>query len=314
MSLSHRIHPRVVVLCAAVATMAGALALAPSAGAARVGGTYLALGDSLAYGYHAAQFQEEFPNIKPESFNDGYVNDFDQLLKLFNPSVQLINDGCPGEGTETMIHGSGVPGFCGGEDTSPFPYVWLHHRYTTATQLSDALAILHANPNVSPITLDIGANDLLHFLATQCGFPAADTCTEAQFGAEFVHIAGNVAYILGQLRAAAPNAQIVLVGLYNPYPAFRGEGADKLTAGLNKALETVAASVPRTSFANPEPLFNPSLVLGTPESTDDTTICAFTGMCPNGTFEPTSPKADIHPTKLGYEVMAGVVAFAFLTH
>ena len=277
----------------------------------KVGNTYLALGDSLAYGYHAAQFAEEFPNVKPETFDEGYVNDFDQLVKVFNPNVTLINDGCPGEGTETMVHGSPLAGFCGGEDAPPFPYVFLHHPYSTRTQLEDALKILHENPNVSPITLDIGANDLLHFVATSCGFPAADTCTEAQFGAEIVHIAGNVASILGQLRAAAPHAQIILVGLYNPYPDFPSEGSDKITTGLNKALETVAASIPGTSFANPEPLFNPSTVFGTPESTDLTTICAFTAMCPGGKF---SPSGDIHPTKLGYQVMAGVVSLEFLTH
>ena len=35
---------------------------------------------------------------------------------------------------------------------------------------------------------------------------------------------------------------------------------------------------------------------------------------PGGTFNPTSPNADIHPTKLGYGVMAGVVATDFFTH
>jgi lysophospholipase L1-like esterase len=315
MPLKHRIQLRLLALCAtAAAAGALALALAPTASAAQVGNTYLALGDSLAYGYHAAQFQEEFPNVKPETFEEGYVNDFYNLVKLFNPNVKLINDGCPGEGTETMIHGSGVHGYCGGEDAPPFPDFWLHHPYSTYTQLEDALAILHENPNVSPITLDIGANDLLHFIAAKCGFPAANTCTEAQFLGEFQHIGENVAYILGQLRAAAPHAQMVLVGLYNPYPDFPSEGSDKLTAGLNKALEAAAAAVPGTSFANPEPLFNPSIIFGAPETFDDPTICAFTAMCPNGKFEPTSPKADIHPTKLGYQVMAGVLSFEFLTH
>ena len=172
------------------------------------------------------------------------MNDFDQVVKLFNPNVKLINDGCPGEGTETMIHGSPIAGFCGGEDASPFPYVFLHHPYSTRTQLEDALKILHETPNVSPITLDIGANDLLHFIAGSCGFPAADTCTEAQFAAEITHIATNTAFILGQLRAAAPHAQIILVGLYNPFPTFPAEGSDKITTGLNKAFETVAASIP----------------------------------------------------------------------
>jgi lysophospholipase L1-like esterase len=315
MPLSPRIKVRVLAPCAAFLAIAGTLALAPAAGAVKVGDTYLALGDSLAYGFHAAQFKEEFPNVNPETFEEGYVDNFARLVKLFNPNVTLINDGCPGEGTNTMMHGGGeIPGverFCGGEDAPPFPYRFLHHRYSTKTQLEDALAILHENPNVSPITLDIGANDLLHFLAAECGFPAANNCGEGKFATEFAHIATNVAIILGQLRAAAPNAQIVLIGLYNPFPGFPSEGGDKLTAGLDKALETVARLVPGTSFANPEPLFNPSIVLGTPESSDLPTICAFTAMCPGGKF---SPAGDIHPTKLGYQVLAGVVSLQFLTH
>src|SRR5215469_17047389 len=130
MTVSHRMNLRLLAPCAAALALVASLALAPAAGAARVGNTYLALGDSLAYGYHAAQFAEEFPNVKPETFNDGYVNDFDEL-------VNLINAGCPGEGTETMIHGSGHPGFCGGEDAPPFPAVFLHHPYF-GTQLQDA--------------------------------------------------------------------------------------------------------------------------------------------------------------------------------
>jgi hypothetical protein len=49
--------------------------LAPAAGAFKIG-TYLALGDSLAYGYHRAQFQElaKTGTITPVNFNDGYVD------------------------------------------------------------------------------------------------------------------------------------------------------------------------------------------------------------------------------------------------
>jgi lysophospholipase L1-like esterase len=321
MALPHRIRVCVLVPCAAALAIFGALTLAPAAGAIKAGNTYLALGDSLAYGYHAAQFEEELASghVNPETFDEGYVNDFDEVVKLFNPNVKLINDGCPGEGTETMIHGSGVEiagvKFCGGEDATPFPYAYLHHPYSTSTQLSDALAILRGNPNeVSPITLDIGANDLLHYVAKYCGFlEGKDTCTETQFEEEFRHIGANVAYILGQLRAAAPSAEIIMVGLYNPYPDYPSEGSDRITEGLDKALETAASSVPGPpiSFANPLPLFNPSTVLGPPESTDLKTICVLTAMCPEGKF---NPAGDIHPTKLGYQVMAGVVALEFLTH
>ena len=320
MSVRSRIRTRLLVCCVAATAALGALAFAPTAGAAKVGSTYLALGDSYAYGYHQAQFLSEYPTIVPASFNDGYVDDFGSLLKLFKPNLQTINDGCPGETTETLINGPGAPytnaACANGPGESPFPLVWLHHPYTPSpngSQLSDALAILKANPNVSPITLDIGGNDLLVFLRSKCGFPAEDKCTVAQVGAEFGKIGANVYSILAQLRAAAPNAQIVLIGYPNVYPTVL-TGGDKTLAAFNGVLAGVAAKVPGTSFANYEPLFNPSLITGGPETGDLPTICAFTAMCPGGTFNPTSPLADIHPTKLGYAVIAGVVTVDFLTH
>jgi lysophospholipase L1-like esterase len=315
-----RVHARLLACLALAVASLAALALAPAASAAQVGNTYLALGDSLAYGYHAAQFKEELESkgfVEPSTFDHGYVDDFGAALKLANPKLQIINDGCPGETTETFIDGSGLPGYCAGGPTgTPFPYAFLHHPYTPyASQLADALAILKENPDVSPITLDIGANDVLQFLASKCGFPATFSCSPAEVQDEFAHIAGNVYSILAQLHAAAPKAQIVLIGLYNPYPTvLPAPGGDKTTAGLNEALAGVAALVPDTSFANPEPPFNPSILTGGPESTDLPTICAFTAMCPGGTFNPLSPNADIHPTNLGYAVMAGVVGADFLTH
>jgi lysophospholipase L1-like esterase len=315
MSVLYRVRTRLLVCCVAATAALGALVFVPAAGAAKIGSTYLGLGDSLAYGYHQAQFQKEYPNIEPETFNDGYVSDFGSFLKWIHPSLKVVNDGCPGETTETFIKGSGIPGYCAGGPTgTPFPSIWLHHPYA-GSQLADALSVLAANPNVSPITLNIGSNDVLQFIRTTCGFPAKYTCTEAQVATEFGHIAANVGYILGQLRAAAPKAQIVLVGAYNPYPTvLPPPGADASSAALNGALKSVANSVPGTSFADTLPVFNYSGTHGGPESGDIPTICAFTAMCPGGTFNPASPEADIHPTKLGYLVMAGVVSFDFWTH
>jgi len=318
MSVLSRVRAHLLVCVAAIATL-GALAFAPAAGAAKIGSTYLALGDSLAYGYHQAQFLSEYPNINPASFDEGYNDDFANLLKLVNPHMQYINDGCPGETTETFIHGPGAPytgAYCAGGPTgSPFPYVWLHHSYSGNSQLEDALAVLKANPNVSPITLDMGSNDVLQFLEHTCGFPKTYTCTEAQVKAEFGHIATNVGYILTQLRAAAPKAQIIFVGAYNPYPTvLPPPGGDVTTAALGSALESVVASVPGASYANNLKSFNYSGTHGKGEAGDIPTICAYTAMCPGGTFNPASPEADIHPTKLGYLVMGLNVTFDFVTH
>ena len=315
MSVSTRVRGRLVAVCVAASAIC-ALAFAPAAGAVTVGSTYLALGDSLAYGFHAAQFVGELPNVNPATFDHGYVDDFSLLVHALNPHVQTINDGCPGETSDTFINGSGVAGFCaGGPHGSPFPYTFLHHAYSGSSQLADALSILAANPHVSPITLDLGANDILQFLQSTCGFPAADTCSTAQVVAEYGHIVGNLGLILSELHAAAPHAQIIVLGLYNPYPTvLPAPGGDFATAQLNSALAAVTKSVPGASFADPEPGFNPAGVAGKPETGDIPVICALTGMCPGGTFSPGSPSADIHPTTLGYAVLAGFVAADFVTH
>ena len=183
------------------------------------------------------------------------------------------------------------------------------------SQLTDALSILKSNPNVSPITLNIGSNDVLQFIEHTCGFPAKYTCTEEQVAAEFGHIVTNVGIILGQLRAAAPKAQIILIGAYNPYPTILPPpGGDTSLHELNSALAAVASKVPNTSFADSEPYFNFSGLHGGSEALDLPTVCAFTAMCPGGKFNPTSPEADIHPTKLGYQVMGFAVLLDWITH
>jgi lysophospholipase L1-like esterase len=317
MSALNRVRARLLVCLVALAAF-GALALAPAAGAKGPGSTYLALGNSLAYGYHQAQFQEELKAkgyVEAANFHDGYVDDFGAALKLASPKLQIVNDGCPGETTETMIKGSGVgPAYCAGGPTgSPFPKAFLHHTYP-GTQLEDALAIAK-EPGVNTITLDIGANDILQFLGHTCGFPATFTCTPEQIEAEIGHVTANVGFILSQLRAAAPKAKIVFVSQYNPYPTvLKPEGTgDATVEALNSGLKAVAASY-GVKFANTARVINFSGTHGGPESGDIPTVCAFTAMCPGGVFNPASPNADIHPTKLGYAAMAGVVGAAYLSH
>jgi GDSL-like Lipase/Acylhydrolase family len=61
-----------------------------------------------------------------------------------------------------------------------------------------ALAVLRAHPGqVSPVTIDIGANDRF-------------------FGYSFAHIEANVSTILAKLREAAPYTEIILLGYWNP--------------------------------------------------------------------------------------------------
>jgi lysophospholipase L1-like esterase len=246
--------------------------------------TYLALGDSLAFGYSQAKFNSLLPTEPASAYDTGYVDDFGKVLGLFEPGVQIVNDGCPGETTESFIKGP-----CAYGELYP-----LHHPYS-GSQLADALSYLGSHPGtVTPITLDIGANDALGLIEFTCKLEAK--CVQEQAPALFAHVGANLAYILSQLRAAAPSARIIVLGLYNPF----GEsitGGDALTAKLNEVMAADAAGV-GARFADPLPLFNPSGALEQP------TLCTLTNIC-------TSLK-DIHPTDLGYAVLGGLVFGQYL--
>ncbi len=161
---------------------------------------------------------------------------------------------------------------------------------TSSSQLSDALAYLKANPNTNPITLDIGANDALGVIERTCEKQVECVIKEAP--ALFAHIGANLGLILADLRGADPHATIVVLGLYNPF-GEKLPGGDSLTAQLNEVMSKVAATV-GARFADPLPLFNP------PGALEEPAICLLTNMC--------TPLEDIHPTDLGYAVLAGVIA------
>ena len=188
------------------------------------------------------------------------------MLKLVNPKLKVVNDGCPGETTDTFIKGSGVgPAYCAGGPTgSPFPKAFLHHAFP-GTQLEDALAVAK-EAGTGTITLDIGANDILQFLSHTCGFPVTFSCSEAEVEAEIGHVVTNVGVILAQLRAAAPRAKIVFVSQYNPYPTLlspEGRG-DATVEALNGAIKSVAAGF-NVKFANTLRVINFSGTHGGPE-------------------------------------------------
>jgi lysophospholipase L1-like esterase len=223
---------------------------------------YLALGDSLAFGFQQVKFNQNFPTEDPTVYNTGYVDDFAKDLTSIDPRIQTINLGCPGETTDSLL------------GLAPCPYhppFALHSSYT-GSQLDAALAVLRANPGqVSPVTIDIGANDLLG-------------------GATLAHIQANLSTILAKLRNAAPYTEIIVLGLYNPL-IVSIPGSDAVAAQFN-SLEAQTAAQYRARFADPLPVFNPAV-------NEIPTICALTLIC--------TPLQDIHASDLGYQKLADLV-------
>jgi len=86
------------------AVLASAALLIPSSASANPTATYLALGDSVAFGYSTQQYNEGQSKGDPATgFERGYPNAYLKLLLKKSPGTQLTNDSCPNETTESFI-------------------------------------------------------------------------------------------------------------------------------------------------------------------------------------------------------------------
>jgi lysophospholipase L1-like esterase len=162
--------------------------VSPVAGDAASGGpvSYLALGDSLAFG--------EQPNGVS---GKGYVDDLWRDVRQEIPSLRLRNVSCPGETSHSLITGRHSP--C---------------DYAAGSQLDAAVAFLEAHPEqVAFITLNIGSNDLFarcldgdtYLLDKAC---AVDLRPRLQ---------ARLTHIVRTLRTAAgPDVPLLAMTYYNP--------------------------------------------------------------------------------------------------
>ncbi len=279
-------------------SVAGTTALAdPGDG----GGTYLALGDSVAAGTQ-----------QPQPFTDnGYT---DRLFKNLEDAYgfdNFVNLSCPGDDTVEMRFGIGGASTFGSACYGPFAVL----PPGGTSQLDAAVDYLLSNPGeVELITLTIGANDIL---ACDPNDPDVATCVAAQLG----QIGANLPVIVATLQAVAPGVPIVGMNYYNPNLAFwivdpaLAEASLALTAPFNGTLEVIygAFGVP---VADVESAFKTFKTEGT-VPTNVRAACRYTLMCERqgnalvlSDFDPGAPgpQTDIHPSNKGYKKIASTFA------
>src|SRR6476659_5960317 len=92
-------------LVALVATLCALVILPAAQAKPKPASDYLALGDSLAYGYQAAKFGAEYPNVVPASFNTGYADVLSGWLQSLKRPIDTTNFGCPGESSDSFRFG-----------------------------------------------------------------------------------------------------------------------------------------------------------------------------------------------------------------
>jgi len=164
-------------------TVTGVVAPASAAAASSRPQTYLALGDSLAFGYS--------PLVSPLD-EDNFVAYPDIVAKALK--LRVTNAACPGETSSHFVDLAGIDNNCGLWRAN-FP---LHASYDT-TQLAFMDAYLEAHPGTRLITIDIGANDV-QALVNRCGGMGEVACIQAGLPGVLGALSANPDTIYGHIR------------------------------------------------------------------------------------------------------------------
>jgi lysophospholipase L1-like esterase len=297
---------RPTLLFAAAAVACGATAaVLPGVAAAKTASPhyYLALGDSLSQG-----MQPDLHGVTRNT-NQGYANDLAAIERGRAHGLQLVQLGCGGETTTSMLTGKG-------NNTNAR---LLHCDRAGGSQLAAAERFLkaHHEPGEVPlVTVDIGANDV-----DGCGsVPSSQLASCVTTG--LTNINKNLPKIFAGLKKAAPKGTtFAAMTLYDPFLAnyFAPAGSSA------RSLETESIALAKTLNGDLTSLdqkagFLTADVAGafaTYDSTDMVAwesqqiplnvsrLCSWTWACQT---PPSGP--NIHANKNGYQVIANAFAAA----
>jgi lysophospholipase L1-like esterase len=217
-------------MVAAVSLIPALPAAAAPLGGAGGNGTYLALGDSVAFGYVPPQAVPAPNYLDPSSFV-GYPEDVARALH-----IPVSNASCPGETTASFYIPRAQSNGCENSPGSSVGYRTefpLHVQYA-GTQMLYALRYLATHRNTRLVTIDIGANDV--FL---CQETTADACASpAELQAALKKIQVNLAIIYALIRHVARyHGPLVALTYYSL------DYADPTQVAGTEALNSAIASV-----------------------------------------------------------------------
>ena len=258
----------VVVLIAVVASLYTVVIVRANPGLSGARHYYMAVGDSLSFGFE--------PNL---DFTSGFADDLgSDLHKAYDSST--INFACARESTTTMISG-GCPGR------------FILHQSYTSTQLDAAVGFIERNVGrISPVTLEIGANDVIQ------DFDQPTCAPVANYMAHLTTMDQNLTKtilprIIGALTTATGHraGDLVLLNYYNPFARECPHSADF----VHLVNDHLAADA--TQFRIP--IVDVYAAFGGDAFMADH-ICDLTWIC-DAQFH------DIHPKPAGYRLIAQTI-------
>jgi lysophospholipase L1-like esterase len=271
------------------ATIAAGTASADPVTGSAANGTYLALGDSVAFGYVPSAAVPAPDYTDPHSFV-GYPEFLAQQL-----NERVFNASCAGETTASMLDVNAQSNGCENSIGSPVGYRDLYplHVQYQGSQMEYALQYLAAHKHTQLITIDIGANDFF-----VCQETTLDHCSSLpELIGVATNISRNLATIYHELRVdAGYTGTLVALSYYSlnyADPASVGAAAflNSSITGVTTAFGGIVADG-FGAFAAGSAAFG-----GSP--------CA-AGLL----IRLPSGGCDVHPTAAGHRLLAAAIATA----
>jgi lysophospholipase L1-like esterase len=252
--------------------------------------SYLALGDSVVFGYIAG---DGFAYVNAKNFV-GYPDYVGRDLKL-----EAVNASCPGEASGGFMFAVGVAGH---NDNGCVPFKArfpLHVSYEgAATQMAFATRFLATQPDTRLVSLGIGANDAF-ILQRVCG--ADQGCLVAGLAA----MSANIDTILGGIRATGYHGVLEVV---NYYALDYADPASVQGAELLNHFVTASAAKHGAVIADVFTAMQSSAAVAGGHTCE-------AGLLNIGTSSPAPafPNCDVHPSQSGQQTIAGAVEDTFRT-
>ena len=216
------------------------------------GKPYLALGDSVAFGYNPVDAVNDPTNIK------AFVG-YPEMVTFAGPLSPnpVANAACEGETSGSFINVAAPDNGC---------QAWraagdaMHVKYASAaeSQLDFALAYLAANPKTATVSLGIGANDLLLLQnACEADYNPSDPnyvtevtdCELEGIPAALEATAGNIGYVATAIRESGYTGQLVLVTYYSLQYSDESDPQLQSIAALDEAMVEFAQAYPQLNLS-----------------------------------------------------------------
>jgi lysophospholipase L1-like esterase len=258
------------------------------------GTSYLAIGDSLAFG------ETDFLH-NPSNGDRGYVSLFANTLKSLSGGVRpnVINLGFDGETTGSFFNGMGNvfgPSATASlmntnyyQNGNPMPTIQNVMMLNTIASTAAA-----GNP-IGYVTVSLGANDLYGLLADPNFFKLPSAEQLAKIMMTLGGIQANYTNLLFELKSQLPGATVILVGYYNPFAALVGTPLAAASPTVVQALNEVIKGEAQAFGDRYVDTYTPFLGH---EATYTYILSSFAG-APN-----------VHPNDLGYSVIGAQLANA----